>query len=39
MRNETQGKRPEQNAASELLAGISFIAVVLTFIYLLIFKH
>jgi len=38
MRNETQGKKPTQNAASELIAGIGFIGLVLTFIYLLILK-
>jgi hypothetical protein len=38
MKNETQGKKPTQNAASELIAGIGFIGFVLTFIYLLIFK-
>jgi len=39
MRNENQGKKPTQIEASELIAGISFIGLVLTFIYLLIFKH
>jgi len=39
MRNENQGKKPKQIEASELIAGIGFIGLVLTFIYLLIFKH
>jgi len=39
MKNETQGKKPTQTEASELIAGIGFIGLILTFIYLLIFKH
>jgi len=38
MRNETQGKKPTQIKASELFTGIAFIGLILTFIYLLIFK-
>ena len=39
MKNDTQGKKPTQIEASEIFAGISFIGLVLTFIFLLIFKH
>ena len=39
MNNEYQGKKPRQTAASELIAGISFIGLVLTLLYLIIFKH
>ena len=38
MRNENQGKRPDQIGASELFTGIAFIGLILTFIYLIIFK-
>ena len=39
MNNEYQGKKPTQIEASELIAGISFIGLVLTLLYLIIFKH